>query len=97
MRRETTIDDSHSPAAQLPDVAYTPSTQAGIAEEARRLEAAMSELPEDYQEVLRLRNWQRLSYAEIGQQMGRTEEAVRKLWGRESFYSGTNCNRSNTN
>jgi RNA polymerase sigma-70 factor, ECF subfamily len=44
--------------------------------------AGIARLPEHYATVLRLRYWERLPYAEIGARMGRTEEAVRKLWVR---------------
>ena len=44
--------------------------------------AGIARLPEHYATVLRLRYWERLPYAEIGARMGRSEEAVRKLWVR---------------
>ncbi len=60
----------------------TPGTKAMIQEEAEHLREAMNRLPEDYQEVIRLRDFQGLTFKEVGEQMGRTTEAVRKLWYR---------------
>jgi RNA polymerase sigma-70 factor (ECF subfamily) len=51
-------------------------------EEAALLQRALQRLPEDYQQVIRLRNWQLLPFDVIGQQLGRSAEAARKLWAR---------------
>lgn len=64
------------------DSMYTPGTQASIAEESHRLYAAVKQLPETYQVVLRLRNWQQLSFDAIGKQLGKSAEAARKVWAR---------------
>ena len=82
IRRESPIDDSRQLGKRLPGREYTPSTQAGIHEEGELLQQALSELPEDYQQVIRMRNWQKMTYAQIGEQTGRSEEAARKLWAR---------------
>jgi len=42
----------------------------------------MDRLPYDYRKVLQYRYWQRLTMDEIGRHMGRSAEAVRKLWTR---------------
>ena len=47
-----------------------------------RVTAAMAELPADYQEVIVLRNLQRLPFNEVAQRMGRTRPAVQMLWMR---------------
>jgi RNA polymerase sigma factor (sigma-70 family) len=60
----------------------TPGSQAIAEEEAAALEAAMSRLPDDYREVIQLRNWQALAFKEIGERMGRSADATRKLWYR---------------
>jgi RNA polymerase sigma-70 factor (ECF subfamily) len=57
----------------------TPSGQALRAEEINRLEAAIDQLPEEQREVITLAHLVGLSRAAIGEQMGRTEEAVRAL------------------
>ena len=43
---------------------------------------ALARLPEDYRRVIALRYEQGQSFADIGQAMGRSSEAVRKLWFR---------------
>ena len=60
----------------------TPATNALSTEEALKLKNAMEELPEDYQQVLRLDSWEQIGFEEIGEQMSRTPDAVRKLWTR---------------
>lgn len=69
-----------SPDPASPDM--TPSAWVLAQEEAERLRRAMRQLPTEYQQVLELRNWQDLAFAEIGQQMNRSPEAARKLWSR---------------
>lgn len=51
-------------------------------EEAERMRELVAMLPEDYQDVIRLRNWELKAFEEIGVAMGRSAEAARKLWGR---------------
>ena len=41
---------------------------------------ALSKLPEDYQEVIYLRNMQQLPFKEIADQMDRSQGAVQMLW-----------------
>lgn len=43
---------------------------------------ALATLPQDYQEVIALRNLQRLSFNEISEQMGRSRPATQMLWMR---------------
>ena len=47
-----------------------------------RVTAALSELPADYQEVIMLRNLQRLSFNEVAGRMDRSRPAVQMLWMR---------------
>jgi RNA polymerase sigma-70 factor (ECF subfamily) len=60
----------------------TPSSLAVEAEQRKALEDAMARLPEEYRQVVMLRNWERRSFADIGVLLGRSDEAARKLWGR---------------
>jgi len=46
------------------------------------IQIATRNLPAHYQEVIRLRNYERESFESIGQKIGRTTEAARKLWVR---------------
>jgi RNA polymerase sigma-70 factor (ECF subfamily) len=65
-------------------VAETPAPQerAVAAEEAEAVRQAVARLPEDYRRVIALRHEQGRSFHDISQEMGRTTEAVRKLWCR---------------
>lgn len=47
-----------------------------------RLRKAIAQLSDDYRAAIELRSIEQLSFVEIGQQLGRSEEASRKLWGR---------------
>jgi RNA polymerase sigma-70 factor (ECF subfamily) len=60
----------------------TPSRELMADERANAVRAAMARLPEDYQMVLRLRYEEDLPFEEVAQRMGRTCNAVRKLWSR---------------
>ena len=46
------------------------------------LHQAIQRLPDEYREVLRLRTWDRLSFAVVGTRMNRTADAARMLWNR---------------
>lgn len=76
-------DDSLSrgapePAAEQP----TPSQEFLRLDTELRVTAALAELPPDYQEVVMLRNLQRLSFNEAAERMGRSRSAVQMLWMR---------------
>jgi len=57
----------------------TPSRRAMVREEVERIEAVFEDLPPEYREVITLAHVVGLSRAEIAEQMGRTEGAVRML------------------
>ena len=80
--RERPIVFTSSLDRGIADVANTPRTDALANEEAQTLQKAMEQLSGEHQEVIRLRNWQDLSFAEIGEQMDRSPDAARKLWSR---------------
>jgi RNA polymerase sigma-70 factor (ECF subfamily) len=73
-------DSSGGLAASLPDSGETPSRQVSAREEAELLERALLRLPEDYQQVIRLRSAEGRPFAEIGKQLNRSEDAARMLW-----------------
>jgi RNA polymerase sigma-70 factor (ECF subfamily) len=60
----------------------SPSKQVARREEGVLLAAALALLPEDYREVLILRHLEGLTFPEVGQRMGRSLDAVKKLWTR---------------
>jgi RNA polymerase sigma-70 factor, ECF subfamily len=75
--------DSHSPGAPEPIApGGTPSQEFLQIDAELRVTAALAELPPDYQEVIYLRNLQRLPFNEVAEQMERTRPAVQMLWMR---------------
>jgi RNA polymerase sigma-70 factor (ECF subfamily) len=51
-------------------------------ERAAAVRAAMERLPDDYRQVLTLRYEDDMPFEEVAKRMGRTSNAVRKLWAR---------------
>ena len=60
----------------------TPSQHAARREQAVLLAAALGRLPEDYREVIILRHLEGLTFREVAERMGRSENGVQKLWVR---------------
>jgi RNA polymerase sigma-70 factor (ECF subfamily) len=76
-------NDSLSPGAPEPAApCATPSQEFLQIDTELRVTAAMAELPPDYQEVIYLRNLQRLSFNEVAERMDRTRPATQMLWMR---------------
>ena len=84
--REAALDLFNSAGEKPLDAAIadgpTPGTAAQLHEQVIALREAMLRLPDDHRTVIQLRNWERLSFADVGQRLGRSEEAARKLWTR---------------
>jgi RNA polymerase sigma-70 factor (ECF subfamily) len=68
---------SHLIAAQS-----SPSAQASRREQAVLLADAMEQLPEDYREVIILRQLEGLTFPQVASRMGRSEDSVKNLWAR---------------
>jgi RNA polymerase sigma-70 factor, ECF subfamily len=60
----------------------SPSQQAARNEQKVLLAAALARLPDDYREVVILRNLEGLSHEEVARRLDRSEGAVRMLWVR---------------
>jgi RNA polymerase sigma-70 factor (ECF subfamily) len=60
----------------------SPSSQVSAGELGDKLRAAIGKLPPDERTVIEMHYFQGQTYAEIGECLNRTPEAVRKLWGR---------------
>ena len=83
--REVALDDggsSDQPVAGLMATTQSPSGQAMAHEQDAALEAAIQRLPDDYRRVILFRYQKEHSFEEIGQLLGRSPEAARKLWSR---------------
>ncbi len=75
-------DDSAQNAPQLSDGGPTPSQLVMQKELQLQVADAVARLPEDYQEVVILRNLQQLPFDEVAERMGRSRPAVQMLWMR---------------
>ena len=60
----------------------SPSQQARRRELAALLAEALERLPEDYREVIVLRHLEEQTFPDVARRMGRSVEAVKKLWAR---------------
>lgn len=82
MSVEISLDDGSSshPAQPLADADPTPSEHAMANEQAEAVERALKRLPDVYREVILLRYREELSFEEISRVMGRSANAVEKLW-----------------
>ena len=60
----------------------TPSQEFLRLDNELRMTAALADLPPDYQEVIVLRNLQRLPFNDVAERMGRSRPAVQMLWMR---------------
>ena len=64
------------------DPGESPSQQLIRQERELQVADALAQLPPDYQEVVMLRNLQRLPFDEVARRMGRSRPAVQMLWMR---------------
>jgi RNA polymerase sigma-70 factor (ECF subfamily) len=85
LSREVSLEQSLAQSslrlgAILADSGPSPSQQAVAREQEVRLAEVLARLPEEYREVIVLRNLEELPHEEIAQRMGRSVGAVRMLW-----------------
>jgi len=66
----------------LVDPRSSPSQQSARREQSIILADALATLPDDYRDVIVLRQLQGLSFAEVASKMNRSEDSVQKLWVR---------------
>lgn len=79
VRREVPLDHASS---DLPVLFGGPGRALASAEQERMLERALAELPDDYRVAIIGRNRDNLTFVQIGERLGRSEEAARKIWMR---------------
>lgn len=83
IREEQTLDaDSSQANLQVACHDPSPSGYAIGNERERKLLDALRQLPPDYHQVIELRSLERLPFAQVANRMGRSEDAVSKLWFR---------------
>jgi len=76
--RETALDDD----APLPALTRSALSRVILDEQAAQLEDAIESLPPSYRDVILLRKFEELSFAEIGERLGKSEDACRMLLAR---------------
>jgi RNA polymerase sigma-70 factor, ECF subfamily len=69
-------------AGTAPASATSPSQAAQKKDAREALDAAISGLAERHRTVIRLRIWEQLSFGQIGERLGVSEDAARMLYGR---------------
>ncbi len=84
MQREVFLDPhaSEGSATPVPADTPTPSRQVMAEEQSKALLSALEGLPDDYRQVMQLRYLEGLTFEEVAEKMGRTNNAVRQLWVR---------------
>jgi RNA polymerase sigma-70 factor (ECF subfamily) len=70
------------PAGNLCRDTLTPSDKVMLREDVAALERALARLPEHYRQAIHLRYHEQLTFAAIGEALGCSAEAARKLWAR---------------
>ncbi len=70
------------PRIDLASQTPSPSQCIVTAETCEAVQAALGKLPPDYVRVIELRTFAGWPFVRIGESLGRSTEAVRKLWGR---------------
>lgn len=75
-------DSQHGPQAEPADPATSPSDRAAAGERRARLLLLLAKLPEDHRRVLELVKLEERSVAEAASELGRSENAVKKLLAR---------------
>ncbi len=87
LRREVSLDQVLDESSRrlgeiLAAPGSSPSVQAGRHEEELRLAEALARLPEEYREVILLRNLESLPHEEVARRMNRSVGSTRMLWMR---------------
>lgn len=83
--REIAIDQlaaSSSASVNLPAPVGTPSQHLASKERDLQVADALARLPDEYREVIFLRNVQRLPFDELARRLGKSRPAVQMLWMR---------------
>jgi RNA polymerase sigma-70 factor, ECF subfamily len=73
---------SGGPLFDLAASTASPSAKVVAREHSQALRTALERLPEDYRRIITLRYDENMSFERIGQEMGRSPEAARKVWSR---------------
>ena len=69
-------------ALPIPAPGPSPSSMIAATERDAALQEALARLPDPYRQVVQWRNYDRLTFEAIGERLGRSAAAARKLWVR---------------
>lgn len=78
INRERSIRDGSAPVG----AEKTPSSIVSSHEQLLRLQQALLQLPPEYRAAIELRSLRQCTFAQVGEELGKTEEAARKTWFR---------------
>lgn len=94
-KSERQIDESNR--LGMTSLEQTPAARAEAKDEIRKFHLMLEELPADYAHVIRLRNLEEKSFQEVADEMGRSYEAVSKLWSRAMLKLGSLMEKNRPN
>jgi RNA polymerase sigma-70 factor (ECF subfamily) len=80
--QELIFDGSRNDGLGLVDQAPTPRGNAIANEQTEAIERAIEQLPDHYQQLIRLRCFEQLTFVQIGELVDTTPDAARKMWCR---------------
>lgn len=80
--RERNLANRSSLGARIVKSGISPRAEMIEEEEREAIRQALQTLTAEHREVLQLRGWDQLPFAEVGQRMNRSEDAAQKLWTR---------------
>ena len=81
-REVALLDTQNSELMDGLGVEESPSGQAQARERDEELRSALAHLPEATRQIIHWRNYERLTFEEIGRRLDKSAEAVRKTWAR---------------
>lgn len=85
VRRRRSLSENASSSGrpfEYADYFPTPCTQAISNEQLQLFDRALEQIPDDYANVIRLRNLEQLSFKQVAEKMGRSVDSVSNLWYR---------------
>lgn len=82
VHRELPAHDAARLLSAVPNSDDSPGAMVCASEQTETLRHALQQLPEHYRQVIDWRNYERLSFAVIGERLGKSAEAARKVWAR---------------
>jgi RNA polymerase sigma factor (sigma-70 family) len=86
LRRE--VGGADGQVAEVPDSGKSPSAQVRDREQGEEVQRALQRLPERARQAIVLRLWDNLTFAQVGEQLGCSEEAACKLFQRAAVKLG---------